>query len=279
MSADDALMYCANELRQHNADRYFVTTLLPPPTRRVALALFGLDLELARVPDAVSERALGEMRLQFWRDTLTGLSIGTVAAHPVAQALAETLGAEVPLEVLLGVIDARGDELAGTPPANMSELVQYCARTAGALNVLLMTFLGVNDPAVVQAARATGTGWSLVGLMRDLPRALGHRRIHIPEDLLIELAVDREAAFAGHFTPELGKAVSVVVAEAETYLIEARQTPLPKPARPVFAPARLALRDAKTLQNANGNPFNVKPPGPLSRQLTMALTLLTVKKS
>ena len=278
MSADDALMHCANELRQHDADRYLVTTLLPPPTRRIALALFALDLELARIPDAVSERALGEMRIQFWRDTLTGLSAGTVAAHPVAQALAETLGADVPLPILLDVVDARGGDLAEAPPANMAELVQYGARTAGALNVLLMMFLGVKDPAVAQAARAAGTGWSLIGLMRDLPRALGHRRLRIPEDVLIELAVNREAAFAGHFTPELGKAVSAVVAEAETHLTEARQTPLPKPARPVFATVLLAVRDAKTLQKANGNPFGLKPPGPISRQLTMALSVLTGKK-
>jgi len=278
MSADDALMHCANELRQHDADRYLVTTLLPPPTRRIALALFALDLELARIPDAVSERALGEMRLQFWRDTLTGLSAGTVAAHPVAQALAKTLGADVPLPILLAVVDARGGDLAEAPPANMAELVQYGARTAGALNVLLMMFIGVEDPEVAQAARAAGTGWSLIGLMRDLPRALGHRRLRIPEDVLIKLAVDREAAFAGHFTPELGKAVSVVVAEAEAHLTEARQTPLPKSARPVFATVLLAVRDAKTLQKSNGNPFGLKPPGPLSRQLTMALSVLTGKK-
>jgi phytoene/squalene synthetase len=142
-----------------------------------------------------------------------------------------------------------------------------------------MNLLGVKDPAVAQAARAAGTGWSLIGLMRDLPRALGHRRLRIPEDVLIELVVDREAAFDGHFTPELGKAVSAVVAEAETYLTEARRTPLPKSVRPVFATVLLAVRDAKMLHKANGNPFGLKPSGPLLRQLTMALSVLTGKKS
>ena len=279
MSADDALMHCANELRQHDADRYLVTTLLPPPARRIALALFALDLELARIPEAVSERALGEMRLQFWRDALTGLSEGTIAAHPVAQGIAEALGQDVPLPTLLALVDARGRDLDDAPPKNMADLVQYGARTAGALNVLLLIFLGVKDPAVAQAARAAGTGWRLVGLMRDLPRVLAQRRLPIPEDVLNQLGVDREAAFAGRFTPELGKAVSAVVAEAETHLTEARQTPLPKPARPVFATVLLAVRDAKALQKANGNPFGLTPPGPLSRQLTMALSVLTGKKS
>jgi phytoene/squalene synthetase len=278
MSADDALMHCANELRQHDADRYLVTTLLPPPARRIALALFALDLELARIPEAVSERALGEMRLQFWRDTLTRLSEGSVAAHPVAQGIADALGEDVPLPTLLALVDARGRDLDDEPPKNMGELVQYGAGTAGALNVLLLMFLGVKDPAVAQAARAAGTGWRLVGLMRDLPRVLARRRLPIPEDVLSQLAVDREAAFAGHFTPELGKAVRAVVAEAETHLIEARQTHLPKPARPIFATVLLAVRDAKALQKANGNPFGLKPPGPLSRQLTMALSVLTGKK-
>jgi phytoene synthase len=278
MSADDALMHCADELRQHDADRYLVTTLLPPPARRIALALFALDLELARIPEAVTERALGEIRLQFWRDTLTGLNEGAVAAHPVAQAIAVALGEDVPLPTLLALVDARGRDLDDAPPKNMAELVQSGAMTAGALNVLLLMFLGVKDPAVAQAARAAGTGWRLVWLMRDLPRALARRRLPIPDEVLSQLAVDREATFAGHFTPELGKAVSAVVTEAEMHLSEARKTPLPKPARPVFATVLLAVRDAKALQKTNGNPFGLKPPGPLSRQLTMALSVLTGKK-
>lgn len=279
MSADDALMHCADELKQHDADRYLVATLLPPAGRRVALALFALDLELARIPDAVTERALGEIRLQFWRDTLTGLAAGTVAAHPVAQGLSAALGDALPLPTLLALVDARGRDLDDSPPANLAELTQYGARTAGALNVLLLAFLGVKDPEVARAARAAGTGWCLVGMMRNLPRAVAQRRLPIPQDVLARSRVDHEATFAGHFTPELGKAVSAVVAEAETHLTEARRTPLPKAARPVFASVLLAVRDAQALQKANGNPFGLKPPGPLSRQLTMALSVLTGKKS
>ena len=275
MSADDAFLHCAQELRQQDPDRYLVCTLLPPAGRRVAMALFALDLELARIRDAVSEPMLGEMRLQFWRDTLTAVAGGEVRAHPVAQALAAAMPKDIPLAGLLGLVDARARDLDETPMTDLAELSTYASATAGAINVVLLSMLGINDPDVAAAARAAGTGWALVGFMRALPRHLARRRLSIPEEILNRHKVDRDATVAAHFTPELGRAINDVVVEAERYLSTARQTPLPKAARPVFAMVLLAVRDAQALKRANGNPFGLKPPGPLSRQLTVALSVLT----
>ena len=275
MSANAALLHCAQELRERDPDRHLVTTLLPPSGRRGALALFAFDLELARIRDAVSEPMLGEIRLQFWRDTLVGVGRGAVAAHPVAQAIAATITDDESIAAMTALVDARARDLDDTPFADLAALSRYGTDTAGAVNTLLLRALGINDADVAEAARAAGAGWALVGLMRALPHRAAARRMPIPADVLERHNVDLEATFAGRATPELGRAVSDVVAEAERHLTVARQTPLPKPARPVFATVLLAVRDAQALKRANGNPFGLKPPGPLSRQLSVALGVLT----
>ncbi|NQV79739.1 MAG: squalene/phytoene synthase family protein [Alphaproteobacteria bacterium] len=282
MSADDALLHCAQELRQQDPDRYLVCTLLPPAGRRIALALFALDLELARIRDAVSEPMLGEMRLQFWRDTLTGVAGGEVRAHPVAQALAaamakETVAKDMPLAGLLGLVDARARDLDETPMTDLAELSAYASATAGALNVVLLSTLGIDDPDAAAAVRAAGTGWVLVGFMQALPRHLARRRMPIPEEILNRHNVDREATFAAHFTPELGRAVNDVIAEAERHLSTVGQTLLPKAARPVLAAVPLARRDARALRRVGCSPFDLKPPGPLARQLTVGLSVLAAR--
>ncbi len=279
MSAEAALLHCAGELRERDPDRYLVTTLLPPVGRKVAVALFAFDLELARIRDAVSEPMLGEIRLQFWRDTLDGVNRGAVAAHPVAQAIAATMADARLIAAMTALVDARARDLDDTPFADVDALASYGAATAGAVNALLLTALGIRDVDVAGAARSAGTGWALVGLMRDLPRRAAGRRMPIPADILERHNVDLEATFSGHPTPELGRAVSDVVAEAERRLTFARRTPLPKAARPVFATVVLAVRDAQALKRANGNPFDLKPPGPLSRQLSVALGVLTGRVS
>jgi len=278
MTTDDALLHCADELRQHDPDRHLVTTLVPPSGRRAVVALFAFNLELSRIRESVSEPMLGEMRLQFWRDTLDDLTNGTVRAHPVAQALAAALpGEALPVSPMTDLIDARARDLDDATLADMAALLDYAQHTAGALNVLALRVLGVSDRPAALAARAAGAGAAMIGLMRSLPAHAAQRRLFVPDEVVRRLGVDREATFAGHFTPELGKAIGEVVAAAEAQLDEARKTPLPKEARPIFASVLLAVRDAQALRRARGNPFGLKAPGPLSRQLTLGLSALTGK--
>ncbi len=276
MTRDDSLLHCADDLRQQDPDRHLITTLVPPESRRGVVALFAFNLELSRIRDSVNEPMLGEMRLQFWRDTLHDLVAGTVRAHPVAQALAAALpGEALPLIPMLDLIDARVRDLDDASPADMDELVDYAQRTAGALNVLALRVMEVESREVAVAARAAGAGAAMIGLMRSLPAHASQRRLHVPEEAVRRLGIDREATFAGHFTPELGKAISEIVEAAEAQLNAARKAPLPKTARPIFASVLLAVRDAQALRKAKGNPFGLKAPGPLSRQLTLGLSALT----
>jgi phytoene synthase len=71
-----------------------LTALFAPPDRREALlALYAFNAEVARIRETVTEPVLGQMRIQWWRDTLSGFASAEAApsAHPTAQALGEVI--------------------------------------------------------------------------------------------------------------------------------------------------------------------------------------------
>src|SRR5271155_1201163 len=90
----DRLSPVAALVRRHDRDRY-QTALFAPAARREALfALYAFNYEIARVRESVTERALGHIRLEWWRETVDAAYGGTpVRQHPVAEALAEVIRA------------------------------------------------------------------------------------------------------------------------------------------------------------------------------------------
>ena len=74
------------QVKAHHRDRYLATLFAPEPMQPHLFALYAFDAEIARVPQLVSEPQIGEIRLQWWRDTIAALYHGEAVDHPVAQA-------------------------------------------------------------------------------------------------------------------------------------------------------------------------------------------------
>ena len=84
----DPVAYCSQQVRRGDEDFFLSVGYAPAADRPRLLALFALQIELRRIPHAVSEPPLGEIRLQWWRDALDEVvSGGRVRAHPVVEAL------------------------------------------------------------------------------------------------------------------------------------------------------------------------------------------------
>ena len=63
----------ADIARAGEPDRYLAALLAPAPQREALLAMAAFATELARIPRrAVREPFMGEVRLQWWRDALSG---------------------------------------------------------------------------------------------------------------------------------------------------------------------------------------------------------------
>ena len=76
------------------------------------------------------------MRMAWWRRTVEQGRKGQPPDHPIAQALAQAQAQHsLSSRFLEQILDAREADLTATQPANVQQLVGYCERTAGALQV------------------------------------------------------------------------------------------------------------------------------------------------
>lgn len=88
---DEQLDYCRTLLVADDEDLALSLNYARAVDQRRLAALFALQIEIRRIPRAVSEPPLGEIRLQWWREALDEIMAGkTPRAHPVVLALAHS---------------------------------------------------------------------------------------------------------------------------------------------------------------------------------------------
>jgi phytoene synthase len=111
----DAFKYCERLLRENDKDRFLASLFAPATHRPALLSLYAFEVEIAQVAGRVKEPLAGEIRLQWWRDAVSGAVPEQVAGNPVAAAFVETVRAfRLPLETIVSIIDAESGGLYGS---------------------------------------------------------------------------------------------------------------------------------------------------------------------
>jgi len=262
------LSYCAEALRRQDPDRY-MTVLFAPADRREALfALYGFNLELARVRESVREPIMGQMRLQWWRDCLAEVQAGRPRAHEVVRPLADAIARHrLSVALLERMIDARERDMEAEPPADLSALVGYAEGTSSTVVELALEVLGQPTSAAREAGRALGVAWTLLGLIRAVPFHAARRRLYLPATMMADARLDPGELFERGSSPALRQVARRLAAEAQAWLDRAR-----RPARevhrrfqPALLPASLARGHLSRLAAAGYDPFDARvqqaPPG------------------
>lgn len=156
-------------VRHGDPDRWLAAQAAGDADGRAALlALYGLNIELARVGKSVSNPLVGEIRLAWWRERLETITAGDADAHPVLKALQPAVTAgRLPLAKLLDLVEARHTDLDPEPFADEAALVAFIDGTAGTIMTAAAQALDpLSDPsAVIGASRA----WGWAGLYRAGP--------------------------------------------------------------------------------------------------------------
>jgi phytoene synthase len=267
---------CLDEVRRRDHDR-FLTALLAPADRRAALfALYAFNAEIARVREAVSEPMLGQIRLQWWRETVEALTRGEVRGHEAAAALAETgAAAALPAEGLVALIDARERDLDDEPFADMAALEAYGEATSSALMRLAAHLLDARAAAsAAPVIHAAGIAHALTGLLRALPVHASQGRLYIPLDLLRRHDIDPHRIFAGEMTPGLRAAMNGIAARAGGLLAEARaRRSAARALLPALWPASLCDRYLAIMTAPGFDPFRMPVEVPAFRRQSRLLGL------
>ncbi|MDA7949010.1 MAG: squalene/phytoene synthase family protein [Hyphomicrobiaceae bacterium] len=263
----------AAQLRVYDPDRFLTARFAPKASRSALTILYAFNAELARVCDTVSEPALGEIRLQWWRDALEGTEGTAVTGAPLGDALARmvaTLG--LPIHLLLGMVDARSADLDDGGFADLQALKAYLYKTDGALFALSAHILGTASGQLAKTANTAGVAYGVARLLRFLPRDAAAGRIMLPLTMLQSHNVLPERILAGteceglrDLIVELSKEAEASLKEARGFLVGER-----KEVRGIFAPLALVGAYRRAVARPDRRPLHeVADINPLMRFLLL----------
>lgn len=259
----DDLAYCAGQVRSLDSDRY-VTALFAPASRRAdLLALYAFNLELARSREAVSEPALGRIRLQWWRDAIGECYEGGARRHQVIQPLAAAIERHgLSRHLFERIIDTREVDFDPSPLERLEHLVAYADATSGALNLLALEVLGARDHSHELAAAAVGRSWALTGMIRGLRHLLVTGRSPLPQDLMKKHGLTQAALQSLKHSDALCKTVEEIAVIAMNNMDDMSVGKSGR-AAPVLLSAVLARAYLKRLAGTGHDPFDAKNMRPL----------------
>ena len=205
---------CLSLLREGDRDRYLCALLTPENARGPIAALYAFNLEIARIRDLVTEPMMGEVRMQWWKDLITGQAHGDASLHPVAAALMRVVDdGRLPRQKLIDMIEARQFDLYDDPMPDRNTFEGYAGETASALIQLAAQILDAeNSAAAATAAGHAGVAQLAAGMLQLLPVHRARGQVYIPREILTAAGLDRDGFLAGNDAVALEQALSAFVA-------------------------------------------------------------------
>ncbi|GAA6044273.1 hypothetical protein JCM8097_002103 [Rhodosporidiobolus ruineniae] len=138
-SYEQGLAYATSLVRRSDHEAIYASHFYPPAARPAYLALKALNVELAALPDQVSNQLVGRMRFQWWRDALKGVFEGGAPPHPLV-ALLSHLPQRSSLSAyhFTRLVNAREANFLSPTFTSLSDLADYSAGTQASLLYLLL---------------------------------------------------------------------------------------------------------------------------------------------
>lgn len=155
------------DVRRFDEDRWLASRFAPAYVRAPLIAVYALNGEIARTAAVVTQAAIGDIRLAWWREAICEIYDGKpVREHPVLLALADAVrGGTLSRELFEALIEARASDLDAAPFADWAALERYVDATAGNVMQLALAACGADAESapLTEAARA----WGYTGLARN----------------------------------------------------------------------------------------------------------------
>jgi phytoene synthase len=246
MMTQENFAHAAEALRKGDRDRYLSTLVLTGRARHAVTALYAFNADIAAVRERVSDPAPGEIRLQWWSDTLEGEGHGDVRQNPVADALLDTIGRyNIPVGTLLRLIGARRFDLYDDPMPDLATFEGYAGETVSTLYQLAAMIL--NDGGAIEAGDAAGhlgVAHAMIGHLRAFGHVSAQGRIMLPWSVFEANGVRESEIFSGVESDGLSEALGQIVELAADHLdsADAAIAMLPGALKPAFASTAVLRR-------------------------------------
>jgi phytoene synthase len=192
---------------------FAASLLLPRRVRDPATALYAF----CRVADDAID--LGDNPVA----ALAGLKARLDAAYagapydtPIDRAFAATVQTfEIPQPIPAALIEGLAWDSEGRRYKDFESLLDYAARVAGSVGVMMALVMGVRAPEALARAADLGVAMQLTNIARDVGEDARAGRLFLPLDWLEDAGIAPQACLARpQFTPALGKIVQRLLDEA-----------------------------------------------------------------
>lgn len=246
--AKAALAYCTNLVRQYDAPSYTLSTFVQPHIHPAYMAIRAFNIEISRIPDIVSNTTIGQMRHQFWKDTINKTFARNPPEEPVAVLLAaymQDTGIRLNKTWFQKLISAREQALLRPGFVNLSALETYAESTYSMLLYLTLSALPLNSLSADHVASHIGKAAGIAAILRGVPllafppppnshssnpAGMGlpmtrdrQRVINLPLDVMSQCSVREEDIYRNGGNAEgLKDAIFAVATRASDHLITAR---------------------------------------------------------
>lgn len=215
--------HCAALVREADRDRYLAALFAPAERRDALMALYAFNVEITRVRDVAREPMPGEIRLQWWREVLSGEREGEGAAHPVAASLMASLRQyRIAPERLSAIVDAHTFDLYDDPLQTLDDLDNYAVMTQSALIDVAAEMLGADRSETMMLIRSAGIAYTVAGILTGLSRHAARGQLYIPLEVLDRHGAKREDVLARQVNEPILAALGELRRHARRQLAAAR---------------------------------------------------------
>lgn len=211
----DDLAACQAMLRHGSQSFFAASLLLPPRVRGPATALYAF---CRQADDAVDNGADPRAALVNLSERLDAAYAGAPHDNPADRAFAAAVKAfAIPKALPAALIEGLSWDVEGKCYENIEALMDYAARVAGAVGVMMALIMGVRSPSALARAADLGVAMQLTNIARDVGEDAKAGRLFLPLDWLAQAGIDPAAFLADpQPTPELSRLVRDLLAEANT---------------------------------------------------------------
>lgn len=246
--AKSAYAYCSNLVQKYDSPSYTLSHFIQPHALPAYMAIRAFNIEISRIPDIVSNTTIGQMRHQFWKDTINKTFNANPPEEPVAILLASYIhdtGIRLNKTWFQKIISAREQALTRPGFTNTSALETYAESTYSTLLYLTLSALPLNSLTADHIASHIGKAAGIAAVLRGVPLlafppppnthssnppGMGlpmtrdrQRIVNLPLDVMSQCGVREEDIFRNGGNAEgIRDAVFAVATRASDHLITAR---------------------------------------------------------
>nr|XP_056710516.1 NADH dehydrogenase (ubiquinone) complex I, assembly factor 6 [Euleptes europaea] len=185
--------YCVELVRKRDYEGYLCSLLLPAESRSSVFALRAFNVELAQIKDAVTQKTIGLMRIEFWRKAIEDIYRDNAPKQPVARELWKAVKRQhLTKKWFMKIIDEREKNLDDRAYRNIKELEAYAENTQSSLLYLTLETLGVKNIHADHAASHIGKAQGIVTCLRATPFHASRGKVFLPMDTCMLHSVSQE---------------------------------------------------------------------------------------